>query len=817
MNRAVRDEQVASLLGFVQENQAVGVVGEPGIGKSTRLMQAISTIPHVLGQSLPSLATIAYAPLSHALQHWLTGSPDDVVAEVVPHLGLRLLVLEDVQWADPQTIEVLSGLVGRVRIVLSCRDRSSLPVVPGLAVFEIQPLSPRAAQALARRLHPELDEQRRRQLVAAAAGNPLLLNALVAGMDVSPTLAGALAARLGNLDQGERDVLGRMALFGRAAPIVIVGTLDDRRSAGLVATTGGLSDFTHPLIADTILALLDDSSRLRLHADLASRADDGDAARHYMAIGDRTAAADCAERAASLVAAPERADLLSLATLARGDAAPHRLRLDTAASLLGASRPLDSDAVAATVHGGRSCDNAEALLYRSQAAWLRGDTAAAAALCSAARAEVATSPTEPIVAIIVVEQAQQLVRTRIGDPALVDMARAALELAETACIHVAKARSVLGLALAHTGCDGWDEHYRAAAEIARAEGDLEQEFAALYWLVSALGLYGPMQSAWEIGEELLVRTQQIGAQRWHNHFLAAYAVHRFGTGTAPDDLVPRVRHLIEQDPMFRNRAQLDLALSVGLTDRGQFDAAADVIAEGRRFIRNDEDRSLLCVAQCELAWATGADEALRTALNDLATCRSGFFGMNAFAESAAIYLGLEQADEQPIPRFRSGLMPNVDVVATEHIGFDHWRTGNPTAAMATFVTASDEWSRRGFPRFAARARLGAGQIARLGRVGGADRHCAVAADMAKQYKLAPILRAVDREHALHAQSSLRAALTPREFEVLDLVADGFTTTTIANRLGLQRSTVESHVVSARRKLGASTRAQVALIVLAGRV
>jgi DNA-binding CsgD family transcriptional regulator len=430
---------------------------------------------------------------------------------------------------------------------------------------------------------------------------------------------------------------------------------------------------------------------------------------------------------------------------------------------------------------------------------------------------VAASPAEPIVATIVIEQAQQLVRTRIGDSALVEVARSALELAERTGIQIAKARSVLGLALAHTGRAGWNGHYRAAAEIARAEGDSEQEFAALYWLVSALGLYGPMQSAWEIGEELLVRTQQIGSQRWHNHFLAAYAVHRFGTGTAPDDLLVRARRLIDQDPLFRNRAQLDLALTVGLIDSGKFDAAAEVIADGRRFIRNDEDRSLLCVAQCELAWATGMEADLRTMLNELATCRGGFFGMNAFAESAAIYLGLEQSDDHPMPRFRSDLMPNVDVVATEHVGFDQWRSQDPTAAIATFVVASDEWLRRGFPRFAARARLGAGQIARLAGLARADRHCAVAADIAKRHNLVPILRAVDRERALHAQSSLRAALTPREFEVLDLVADGLTTTTIAERLGLQRSTVESHVLSARRKLGASTRAQVATMVLAGRV
>ena len=302
----------------------------------------------------------------------MTGTADDVVSEVVPHLGLRLLVLEDVQWEDPQTVEVVSRLVGRARMVITCRDRSSLPVVPGLAVFEVQPSRPCAAHALACRLHPELDEHRRRQLVGAAAGNPLLRNALpVAGMDVSPTLREALAARLGELDQDQRDVLGRMALLGKAAPISIVGSLDHHTSAGLVVTIDGIQDFTHPLIADTILALLDDSSSLRLHADLALRADHRARPVTTWLLGDLGVAADCAERAASLGDAPERADLLSLATHALGDAAPPRLRLDAAAALLGASRPLDVEAVAATVHGGRACDNAEALLYRSQAAWLR--------------------------------------------------------------------------------------------------------------------------------------------------------------------------------------------------------------------------------------------------------------------------------------------------------------------------------------------------------------------------------------------------------------------------------------------------------------
>lgn len=225
-----RDGQVTQLRRFLREHPSAAVVGEAGIGKSTRLRRVIDTIPHVVGQSLPSLNTTAYAPLCHALQNWLKGNPEDVVSEVVPQLGGRLLVLEDVQWADPQTLEVVTRLVGRARMVITCRDRSSVPAAPDLSMFEIEPLRPRAAHALVRRLHPELDELRSLELVAAAGGNPLLLNALVSGIDVSPTLAQALAARLGVLDQQERDVLGKMALFGKRAPTELVGSLEQHRS-----------------------------------------------------------------------------------------------------------------------------------------------------------------------------------------------------------------------------------------------------------------------------------------------------------------------------------------------------------------------------------------------------------------------------------------------------------------------------------------------------------------------------------------------------------------------------------------------------------
>ena len=106
---------------------------------------------------MPLLSSTAYAPLSHAVHHWLRGTPDDVVAEVTGRLGERLLVIEDLQWADGQSIEVLGRLIGRSRLALTARDRSSLPDVPGLVVVDIDPLSEIAASSLVHKLHPQLE------------------------------------------------------------------------------------------------------------------------------------------------------------------------------------------------------------------------------------------------------------------------------------------------------------------------------------------------------------------------------------------------------------------------------------------------------------------------------------------------------------------------------------------------------------------------------------------------------------------------------------------------------------------------------------
>lgn len=55
------------------------------------------------------------------------------------------------------------------------------------------------------------------------------------------------------------------------------------------------------------------------------------------------------------------------------------------------------------------------------------------------------------------------------------------------------------------------------------------------------------------------------------------------------------------------------------------------------------------------------------------------------------------------------------------------------------------------------------------------------------------------------------ALTPRELEVLDLVADGLSNKEIARRLGISEHTVKFHVNTIMSKLGARSRTEAAVI------
>ncbi|VWX57226.1 conserved hypothetical protein [Burkholderiales bacterium 8X] len=63
------------------------------------------------------------------------------------------------------------------------------------------------------------------------------------------------------------------------------------------------------------------------------------------------------------------------------------------------------------------------------------------------------------------------------------------------------------------------------------------------------------------------------------------------------------------------------------------------------------------------------------------------------------------------------------------------------------------------------------------------------------------------ESPLNFNDPLKVLLTPREIEVLDLIARGFTAKVIAQILGISQHTVRTHRDNLRRKFGARNTAQ----------
>lgn len=792
--------------------RAVALVGPAGIGKTTTAARVTCDRRFVPAQCLGALTAMPYRPLSHAFGSTFADAPDAVATEVAARLEDRLLVIEDLHWADDQTLRVAHLLADRLPMLATSRSRSAV-AQSAFETIDVEPLDDASADALVAAAHPELSPSGRAQLTAAAAGNPLMLLHLARGGAISPTFEAAVAARVDDLPTEVRTGLARLALHGRPVAPDRFDVPAPERSDGVLTETGDGIWFVHERFASAILELLDDDEGRRLRAELAAASDPVDAARHHVALGDLDAAAQSALVAAEDADLATRSHLLALAADALGDRADSELLLRAADAMISAHRTTDARRFAGTVRGDAQA-LAEAGLHLARAAWLDGDIAAASDLIERALANVEGTGSK-VEAQLVIERASVAARTRVGDPAILAIADEALAAAERVGVERPMALSAAGLARSHTGQPGWDELFRDAAEAARAEGDEEQECAAVYWHVSALGFYGPMSHAIELGREMVARTSRTGPMRWHHHFLGALAVHLTASGVVDDDVLAACRRLLADEPLFRNRAQVELAIIVALTDRDQLDEAAAVAAEAMRHTRSDEERAIICCARCELAFAARDPQRMREALTDLAACGPGFFGLNAVAESAALHLAVAMPDRYDMPRVATRLTPVLDVVEVERQAVDLHAAGRTTDAVDAMARAAETWETRRLARFARRAACGMVEIAlSAGELDTAARLLERAATQIDPTVQDASARRLDDLRRAVSRAQVSRWLTDREIEVLVLVAAGLTTKQIAERLGISASTVDSHIASAMRQLGCRTRAQAAAIVVA---
>jgi DNA-binding CsgD family transcriptional regulator len=136
--------------------------------------------------------------------------------------------------------------------------------------------------------------------------------------------------------------------------------------------------------------------------------------------------------------------------------------------------------------------------------------------------------------------------------------------------------------------------------------------------------------------------------------------------------------------------------------------------------------------------------------------------------------------------------------------------GQPAVALSHFRAALMTWQRAGAPYIEARLRVQAGQACRmLGDEDGARLEFDAAQAVFEQLGAAPDLaqvKALARVGSASSGSRAQNKLTPREAEVLGLIAAGHPNKRIAAELGLSAKTVDRHVSNIFDKLGVSSRA-----------
>jgi DNA-binding CsgD family transcriptional regulator len=359
-----RDDEQAVLATAIEESGAAGRVvvvdGEAGIGKTalvTSVCERLGSRRVLWGACDPLITPRAIGPLRDvaraaggALLAALDGSREDVLAAALDELAARsVLVVEDLHWADDGTLDLVA-LLGRrlVRssgaLVLTCRSealadrpevRRVIATLPRECVRRIEPrpLSAAAVALLAERAGRPMPD-----LHAASGGNPFYVTEVLAAADragVPASVRDAVALRVAGISPAAREVAELAAVVPGAAEVRLFGAraaaIDECIAAGLLTLRDDTVAFRHDLarraVEDAIspirrreldrlaLAALEgvagaDPARLAHHA---RRAGDVAAIRRFAPAAARAASAAGGHRQAlehweAAIAAEEGAD-----------------------------------------------------------------------------------------------------------------------------------------------------------------------------------------------------------------------------------------------------------------------------------------------------------------------------------------------------------------------------------------------------------------------------------------------------------------------------------------------------------------------------
>lgn len=327
-------------------------------------------------------------------------------------------------------------------------------------------------------------------------------------------------------------------------------------------------------------------------------------------------------------------------------------------------------------------------------------------------------------------------------------------------------------------------------------------------LVETLVGHGRLGEAREAAAVRAARCAAVGAYSWETRFLAAGL---WCAALLGDDLDSAVRGALDLLDHALPPHAWGYALGAACLALGDTGALAD--ARARLDTRTDVAPTVAQVLDWvdrEVAWLDGqAAQALRPPAPTHPTLTGDLEAITVRWAARDLGGALPDRDGRGVPALLPATRATLDAWCAH---------GRHQPSAPAFTDAATRWHGIAV-REEVRCLLAAGLAAVDADEGtppllAAERTADHAGLVVLQGRVQRALRrfAVRREVIERGSDSL---LTAREREVLRLVGAGEPTRRIAGQLGISRDTVETHVRSGMRKLGARTRTAAAALVLAG--
>lgn len=334
-----------------------------------------------------------------------------------------------------------------------------------------------------------------------------------------------------------------------------------------------------------------------------------------------------------------------------------------------------------------------------------------------------------------------------------------------------------------------------------ASGDAELEASIAYHLVSGLGFHGRFGEAVAVDRSEIDRTRAAGLGRWTTHFEGASLIHRLQADVDLHAVAADAERFLDRHPLFRNRFQVHLTRAAALLELGRLDAAASAIeAFDAEVGGSAEGVASAALARSELAWHRDDPDLAEDALRSGRPVRDAYFGIHLLTECTVAHV-LHGHGRPVEPELPTSSMPAWWPALHELEGLRLLGQGDRPSGVAQLELAASHWESMGVPRWAVRA----GMVAAAARTDRSAPH-----RRRHWIALARDTRSLGTLRRLGVP--VNPALTLTEEAVLRQVAAGATSRDVSAALGIAATTVDQHVESARRKLGAATRLEAAMRV-----